>query len=283
MSSYSATYDERNSAADCLNQLIVASDRIGELLSRHKPSGEILASAPSSADQNVAARAVALHRAVAVDHLVSFAQLLSLRESPGPSLAALVRGCLETWGRAWWVMSATTRGQAEFRARAMVVNELSTAKKRGITLLSGESLDDAIDRATAERDSVSDAQPEAVPRYTSLACELLEQCGSSSTEAAAVYSHLSGVAHGESIFTESLSSRPGGGLDSLSTINLPSQNLSTYCTHLFGVTAISTSLLVRVWGLPAAAGDSFLNAVSETARCFETNRGFPPGRTGTDE
>ncbi|WP_448812159.1 hypothetical protein [Agromyces bauzanensis] len=254
MSTYSSTQAERQAAADCLGQLIEATEPVGRAMLSTPPSGVLERDPAAGLDS--AARMVSLHRAVATDHLSSFTALLAHPTSHGPSFTTLDRSFLETWGRAWWVMDAPSSTHAEYRTRAMTVDELETAASRGITLLSGERIEDAIKRAKLDRDSIKLATAEPVPKPPALVRALLQACGSPFEEAKAVYSHVSGVAHGESIYTESLTERPGlAGL--FSGVSLPSDNLAKYCTTLFGVTVIGTARLIGVWGLPTAVGDEF--------------------------
>ena len=270
MANYSATPEERYATARCIGQLVDASRLVGLSMMRHSPSSGVLSSDDGQQFLNSAAHGAALHHAAAVDHLGSFTDLLSLPTSHGPSLASLVRSCLETWGRAWWLISAATHDQAQYRARAMVVKELKAADSRGIVLLTEESMGEAIERATLDRDSVPGAHDESVPGYGALARELLQQCGSSKAEATAAYSHLSGVAHGESIFTESLSEQPHGGIGARSPVSLPSRNLSVYRTQMFAITTMVTTLLIKNWGLPETDGEAFMAAVAQTAACLQT-------------
>jgi hypothetical protein len=272
MRDYLSAPNERQAAARCLGLLLDACRQVADSMLQNQPMGGVLAGNIARLEENPAADAVSLHRAVAVDHLAAFSELLAIPASHAPSLASLARSCIETWGRAWWIMTSTSTAQAEYRARAMVVEELMTARKRGVTLLSRESIEDALDRAKSERDSVVDAQSEFVPGYTALAQDLLKQAGV--TDDAAAYSHLSGVAHGEAIFTESLSDRPKDGANAPAMIGLPSKNLFVYCTELLGVTAIATHLLIQAWGLPKASGDAFAKAVVDTALGLKTIRGF---------
>lgn len=213
-----------------------------------------------SRELNVAQRLAGLHQAVATDHLVAFAGLLRLPGSHGPSLAAIDRSILETWARALWIMKAPTSTRAEYRARAMIVAELQAAERRGIRLFSTEPIGQAIARAILERDEIKVVRPDAVPRSTDLAKDLLQASGASPELAAAIYSHLSGVAHGESVFTASLSKLPPA--RPTPRIALPGDNLKKYCATLFGVTVIGTTHLTEAWGLPEEFGDFFVQASS---------------------
>ncbi|MRX44611.1 hypothetical protein [Agromyces kandeliae] len=266
MRTYSSTQDERRAVADCLTALVSASKTVQRAMRGTSPRG-VIALDPTR-EINAAVRLIALHQSVATDHLASFAGLLTLPGSHGPSLATLDRSLLETWARAWWVMDAPTSTRAEYRARAMVVAELEAGAARGIQMLSTEPIGVAIQRAMRERDEIRVVVREKVPRPTALAKQMLQQIGSPAGEAAAIYSHLSGVAHGESVFTESLSERPGG--PDFPEIALPSDNLAKYCTTVFGVTVIGTSQLIRVWQLPAAVGDAFAQATADVASMLRT-------------
>lgn len=256
---YSSTEAERRAAGDWLNELVTATRQVQEAM-RETPASGVL-KLDTSRDLNAAPRLAGLHQAVATDHLVSFSGLLKLPGSHGPSLAAIDRSFLETWARALWVMNAQTSTRAEYRARAMVVAELKAAESRGIRLLSSEPIGAAIARATRERDEIKVMAPEVVPRPTALVKELLQQSGSPAEEAAAIYSHLSGVAHGESVFTASLIDLPIA--PPIPQVALPSDNLRKYCATLFGVTVIATSHLTRAWGLPEAVGSSFVQAAED--------------------
>jgi hypothetical protein len=256
MSGYASTHDERTAAADCLNEVVAACQQIQVAIRETTPSG-VLERDPSRRI-NAASRLVGLHQGVATDHLPAFTALLALPGSHGPSLATLDRSFCETWARAWWVMQATSSTRAEYRARAMVVAELEAGAKRGIALLSTERIGDGIKRAKGERDSIKVMSPEIVPTPTNLVKKLLEDCGA--TPAAAIYSHLSGVAHGESVFTESLTQRPWTGTDIV--VALPSDNLNKYCTTLCSVTLIATAQLIRSWALSESDGDAFMQAAT---------------------
>lgn len=260
MNTYAATRGQRSNAAECLNDLVVASQRVSHALREAPPTG-VLERDPSR-KINAAARVTLLDQAVATDHLAAFAGLLTLPGSHGPSLATLDRSFLETWARAWWILEALTSPQAEYRARAMVVAELRAGAKRGIGLLSTEPIGVAIQRAEYERDSIKLMAPPTVPRPTDLVKKLLGECGQTPPDA--IYSHLSGIAHGESIFTESLREEPW--TDSFSPVAIPADNLYKYCTTLTGVTMIATAKLIQAWGLPTQISEEFLNATMDMTR-----------------
>ncbi|GGA72724.1 hypothetical protein GCM10011490_24390 [Pseudoclavibacter endophyticus] len=82
--------------------------------------------------------------------------------------------------------------------------------------------------------------------------------GKSDDDAAALYSHLSGVAHGESVFTESLSDKPPQ--NGASGLALPRQNLRTYGSMMHGITFIGTIRLLKAWGAPSDIVDAYFNA-----------------------
>ncbi|KQM83612.1 hypothetical protein ASE68_10610 [Agromyces sp. Leaf222] len=256
---YASTEADRIDAADWLHEVVSATRNVQEAMQITLPAG--IVTLDTSRDVNDAARLVSLHMAIAIDHLVSFAGLLRVPGSHGPSLATINRTVVETWARAWWVMGAMTSIRAEYRARAMVVRELHAAKDRGILLLSGESIDVAISRATRDRDRIHVRTPETVPRPTALAIEMLQAAVSPGPEAAAIYSHLSGVAHGESVYTASLTEQPIA--YPVPQVVLPADNLKKYLTQLFGVTMIGTVKLTSVWGLPETIGDEYLQSMTE--------------------
>lgn len=255
MNGYVSTAQDRQKSATDLEKVVTAGRWANSRMLEHDPDGDLRLDRTN--DVYKAAQSVALHRAIAGNLLTSFVVVLRSGESNGPGLAALVRTSLESWARAWWILSGASSAQREYRARGMVVEELKSAQKRGIAMLSGESIDDAILRAEGERDSVQDAAQETTPGYTHLTRTLLvELCGVPNEESASIYSHLSGVSHGESIFTESFSSTPlGQGIDS---IELPSQNLSSYTSWLLASNVLGTLRVMEAWGLPAADRETYL-------------------------
>lgn len=260
ISTYTASREERSQAAACLEPFVLANRAVGFALVKTPPLGGSLE--PSGKPGVTAAGTVSLHRAVANDHLASFTSLLQLENSPAPSMATLVRSCIEAWGRAWWVLAASSGVHAEYRARAMVVAELGLAASREVRMLNGLPIEDALASATVERDAVGWSEAESVPGYAKLATQVL--LGTGSSEASTVYSHLSGVAHGESVFTSSLSSDPHAEGTSPASIELPAQNLASYCSWLVGVTSISTLTLMRAWPLQQQLLDLYFDAMTTT-------------------
>ncbi|WP_271176040.1 hypothetical protein [Leifsonia poae] len=224
---------------------------------------------------NEASRLVQLHHAVATDHLAAFAGLLNLPGSHGPSVAAVERSLLETWGRIWWILGAHTALAAEYRARAMIVAELEAGDRRGIQMLSAESISDAIARASRARDEIPPIEPsESVPGPTSLVTNFLQQSGVAPRDFRAVYSHLSGVSHGESVFTESLTELPGLAAVRTPVIVLPSDNLGKYSATVWGATLIGTSRLMGTWGLDSGIRDAFIQKATEVGAQLDS--GDPP-------
>lgn len=255
MNGYLSTERDRQKSATDLEKVVRAGQWASLLMLEHDPNGDLTLDRTN--DLYKAAQSVALHRAIAGNLLTSFIVVLRSGESNGPGLATLVRTSLESWARAWWILSAASSAQSEYRARAMVVEELESAKKRGIAMLSGESIDDAILRATGERASVQGAVQESTPGYTQLTRTLLvDLCGVPNEESASIYSHLSGVSHGESIFTESFSNTPHG--LGISSVELPSQNLSSYTSWLTASNVLGTLHVMEAWGLPATDRETYL-------------------------
>jgi hypothetical protein len=241
---YTSSPELRERVANCLNEFLDSADLIAAQMMRAVPAG-MLRVDPERPDSNTAAATVIQHRAVASDHFSAFADLLRSETPHGPSLAALLRSGLETWGRAWWVLTAPSPTQAEYRAKAMIVDELATATRRGIRLLSGVPIEEGLKRMTEVRDQVAGGSSEPVPRYSALAADMLSACGD--LHPMTTYSHLSGVAHGESAFTASLSDSPLGPAGTVALIALPTRNLATYSTSVFGITAIGMSKLIAEW------------------------------------
>lgn len=138
----------------------------------------------------------------------------------------------------------------------MVVEELKGAERRGVEMLSGEPIAEAIARATRERDAIEDTFPETLPSYAKLAVDSLAP---SDTDPSTIYSHLSGVAHGEVIFTSSLATDPLGGPQG--ELALPAQNLVSYCSWIFTATAAGMFELFEQWDLPADVTEAFAQVV----------------------
>lgn len=257
--SYSSNEPERRAVAECLQPLVPASISVRDALGMTAPSGILKRGA--SRRINEASRLVQLHHAVATDHLTAFAGLLNLPGSHGPSVAAIERSLLETWGRIWWILDAQDAGAAEYRARAMIVAELEAGARRGIQMLSPETMSEAIARASRKRDQIPVESPVAVPRPTELVTKFLQRVDPQSFRA--VYSHLSGVSHGESVFTESLTELAGLSAVRIPVVALPSDNLGKYSAAVFGATFIGTSRLIESWGLDTGAGDAFMQTATE--------------------
>lgn len=213
-------------------------------------------------DFSSAARLVALHRATAAEELAAFALLLRSDGPIGPSLGVLARSCIETLSRAWWILDARTSEQAERRARSMIVKELQAGERRGIQMLGFGTINEAIMNATLERDRVLDAPVEDPPSYTSLTRTALQDAGCPPELASMIYSHLSGVAHGESVFTESFIDPTSDGPD---TLLLPNDNLGSYSGWIFTLTRTCTVATMKAWGLPDVDIEGYLQAAAEAA------------------
>lgn len=251
--SYAASDEMRRGAAATLTVLANASSLVGHAMLSSSARGVL--SFPPSVGVSAAAT-VSLLRAVANDHLQGFVQLLGGDVPRAASMATIVRSCIETWARARWLMSAQTPEQAEYRARLMVVEELMVAERRGVQMLNSEPIVDAIKRATAERDAIEGATPEKLPRYTELAVESLPDGEPSPST---IYSHLSGVAHGEVIFTSSLAKDPLG--HGQAELALPAQNLASYCNWIFGASTLGMFELLERWDIPEDVARAFAEAV----------------------
>jgi len=90
MNRQTSTEGERQAAADCLNQLVTASQQIQRARRDGQPSG-ILA-LDSSRGISAAVHLVGLHQSVALDHLASFAGLLLLPGSHGQASPRSIEG-----------------------------------------------------------------------------------------------------------------------------------------------------------------------------------------------
>lgn len=260
--SYLASDSARENAAAALSLVASASGVVGHAMLSSDPRNKLAAPPTTGAS---AAATVSLLRAVANDHLQGFIQLLDADVPRTSSMAAIVRSCIETWARARWLIAAPSAVQAQYRARQMVVEELKEADRRGVEMLSGEPIAEAIARATRERDTIEEAFPESMPPYTKLAVGSLAP---SDTDASTIYSHLSGVAHGEVIFTSSLATDPLG--ESQGELALPAQNLVSYCSWIFTATAAGMFDLFEHWDLPTDATQAFSRVVISVAESLSS-------------
>jgi hypothetical protein len=199
--------------------------------------------------------------AVSTDYLHAFARLLRMEEIFGPSLAALVRGFVETAGRLWWLLSSETPEQLAHRAAAMQLGETTMSAKRGVTIArvfndghrEEVSPEDAVREAQAnlERVRVPGAQ-EVVPGYTALATAVLAAAGV--TDPVMEYSHLSGVAHGEVRTNIGFSGgRVGATEDAVAThtLGLPIRNANMYFWDLDHVLNLVLQRMIEMWGIDA--------------------------------
>jgi hypothetical protein len=265
---YSSTRPERRAVAAAIRRLVPAGITFRDALAATAPSG--ILERDASRRLNEASRLVQLHHAVATDHLAAFVGLLNLPGSHGPSVAAVERSLLETWGRIWWILGAPDGSGAEYRARAMIVAELEAGERRGIQMLSDETMPEAIARASRARDEIS-AGPR-VPGPTELVTQFLQE-SIEPLDFRAVYSHLSGVSHGESVFTESLTELAGlPGLAHVRTpvIVLPSDNLDKYSATVWGTTLVGTSHLIASWGLGAGVSDAYLHRATDVMKQLDS-------------
>ncbi|MEV7633622.1 hypothetical protein AB0N64_14580 [Microbacterium sp. NPDC089318] len=136
-----------------------------------------------------------------VDHAQAVAHAL---RSPDLSfsLATLTRGAVESYGRAWWLIEPEDDDELIVRWLSGLVSELSQFEKVNpggiLTELRGRNSDvesemprllDEIEHRTKSRKPLSIS-------YTRLATQLVDQIGANGRYQ---YSHLSGVAHGESM------------------------------------------------------------------------------------
>jgi hypothetical protein len=262
---YSSTRPERRTVAAAIQQLVPAGITVRDALAATAPSG--ILERDASRRLNEASRLVQLHHAVATDHLAAFVGLLNLPGSHGPSVAAVERSLLESWGRIWWILGAPDRSGAEYRARAMIVAELEAGERRGIQMLSGETMPEAIARASRARDKITTGP--RVPGPTELVTKFLQE-SVEPLDFRAVYSHLSGVSHGESVFTESLTELAGLAAVRTPVIVLPSNNLDKYSATVWGATLMGTSHLIASWGLGAGVSDAYLQKASEVGRKLDS-------------
>jgi len=258
--------------AAAIRRLVPAGITVRDALAATTPSGILERNA--SRRINEASRLVQLHHAIATDHLAAFVGLLNLPGSHGPSVAAVQRSLLETWGRIWWILGAPDGLGAEYRARAMIVAELEAGDRRGIPMLSAETMPEAIARASRARDEISAGPP--VPRPTELVTKFLQE-SVAPRDFRAVYSHLSGVSHGESVFTESLTELAGLAAVRTPVIVLPSDNLVKYSTTVWGATFMGTTRLIASWGLGSGISDAYFQTATEVGEQMKSRglRGQP--------
>lgn len=245
-----------------LIDLGTAASRIGSALWESEPAQDsrastILAGRPVSAS---AFSDVSIALAAGSDHYHALARLIRLEEEFGPSIAALTRSCIETLGRGWWLLESTDAAQMEHRAAAAAVKEQETAARKGVA--SVRVFDDH-SRRTDVADPVGEARAhlanvqvagvtETVPGYGPLAMAIMEAAGTE--KPAAMYSHLSGVAHGESSTVGGLGSRRATALaDQVAafSMGLPIRNARTYLITLTTVLDTFMSRLIALWGIRA--------------------------------
>lgn len=127
----------------------------------------------------------------AIDCIDALSALLEKSSSWAGSPAALVRACIETLARGWYVMGASSTEELTALVNALLGDELRSAEKRGVEVVNTRG------GVTYRVDSAEAASLDAIkfPGYSALAKVMLSAGGSVRPEAE--YSILSGLAHGE--------------------------------------------------------------------------------------
>lgn len=244
----------RNLLSRALIDVATTAVRIGNRVNSEPPVQGSLAELVfnDTHDAAIAATGISAGFATVTDYLHAVARLLRLEEEFGPSIAALVRGFIESAGRLWWLLDVRSPEELAHRATVMHLKEVETTAKRGVALvrINSEGVRSSIDaedavkqakddlaRVGAGRDRIS------LPSYTELATGLLAASGVKNPRAE--YSHLSGAAHGE------VSSTAGFGskllLDShRMTLGLPISNAQMYLWDIDRVMDLLMNRLVDV-------------------------------------
>lgn len=187
---------------------------------------------------------------VGTDHFHALARVVRLPEELGPSIATLVRGTIEAFGRAWWLLEVQDTVVMDHRSAVMRLAELTTAKRRGLAIgrlqRNGTrqriDIDVAIDEA---KEYLADKQPEhqtlTMPGYTTLATNVMTAAGVRNS--ATQYSQLSGAAHGENLTALGFSSVQHG----VGKLGLPYRYLDMYSWTVLHVVDLIVTHVIDLW------------------------------------
>lgn len=223
---------------------------------------------------------VTMSLAAASDELSAFAWILGGDGAYGPSLGSLLRSCVETLGRAWWLITAEDAAVLAHRAALLALNEAgylasndAEAAIRGedgeLRRLRGSEISDEAERKFEEV-RVAGLSARA-PGYRKLAVDLLDAVDSPNS--GRDYSTMSGASHGERTTLAAFgNARPGqtglarGGLDlPINVANLfiwiLLESVHRVMTTLFDMWGESSDELRRRWN---TAHDDTVQIVAPT-------------------
>lgn len=194
--------------------------------------------------------------AAASDEFNAFALVLGADAAFGPSMASLARSCVETLGRAWWLVGSSNAAALAHRSEILHVDEASyLAKNGGVAeyrdafglkrqLKGGEIVDYAAKRLAARK---VEGERGKAPGYRELAIGLLTAVNSPNP--GSDYSQMSGAAHGEATTLRSFGNiRPG--LTGVATggLNLPVTHAQLYIWILVHTIDRVLETLFQMWG-----------------------------------
>ncbi|UOW00321.1 hypothetical protein [Agrococcus sp. SCSIO52902] len=250
----------RNICSRALIDVGTSATRIGSRLWETEPSSTAPLSKLLNGQELMASgfSGVSLSLAAGTDQFHAFAQLMRTDVHFGPSLATLARSTIESLGRGWWLLSADSAELMRHRATAMGLAEARAGARHGVAVRRffpngrHEAVEDPIAAAQELFDAARIAgEDAAVPRYGALARAILEAAGVESP--AAVYSHLSGAAHGERSTVGGLGSRNPGSDGEVAQFKLrmPIRNARMYCWVLIQVLDVTMVRLINLWDVQA--------------------------------
>lgn len=201
---------------------------------------------------------ISLALAAGTDQFHAFARVLRLDEQFGPSLAVLVRSCVESLGRGWWILQADDSALMAHRAAAMELDEVASAVRLGYStkriMPNGqlELVEDPVAEVKSHYEAVRvEGVGKTVPGYTQLAVDLLAAAGAKNPRLD--YSHLSGAAHGERTTVAALGvlrEEMNGDLARFA-LGLSHGNANTYCWIATNVLDVFMTRLIDLWGIEA--------------------------------
>ena len=190
---------------------------------------------------------LSLMLASATDHYHAMARLMRMEDQFGPAIATLTRGFIEASGRGWWLLEAV-RSPDRFahRAAALTLSEVGNVVRHGGPLERHFNDGTRLTMTTTDFeasaregfDSVNMGESAKVPGYTALAQLVLN--AARIPEPGALYSHLSGVAHGEGTSV--------GGLGGSGRLGLPIRNFNVYLSAITHVLDLVVAEVAEVWG-----------------------------------
>lgn len=199
---------------------------------------------------------VTISVAAATDEFNAFVWVLGGDGAYGPSMASLTRSCVETLGRAWWLMASSSAAVLAHRSAAFQVSESAyIANNKGevarrdafgqIRRLKGDEITAyAAERFEARR---VEGEKAKAPGYRELATDLLAAVNSPNS--GLDYSHLSGAAHGERTALGSFGNpRPGPPGTARVGLDLPVTHANLYIWILVhSIDRVLVSLF-EMWG-----------------------------------